>query len=42
MDPVKLKGMIEWPNPTNIRELCAVLGFGNYYHDFIENYSIIM
>jgi hypothetical protein len=21
MDPVKLKGMIEWPEPTNIREL---------------------
>jgi hypothetical protein len=42
IDPVKLKGMIEWPNPTNIRELCAVLSFGNYYCNFIKNYSMII
>jgi hypothetical protein len=42
MDPVKLKGIIEWPEPTNLRELRAVLGFGNYYCDFIEDYSIII
>jgi hypothetical protein len=42
MDPVKLKGMIEWPNLTNIRELRTVLSFSNYYCDFIENYSTIV
>ena len=41
MDPIKVQGMIEWPIPRNVRELRAVLGFGNYYKDFIENYSAI-
>jgi hypothetical protein len=41
MDPIKVQGMIEWPVPRNIRELHAVLRFGNYYKDFIENYSLI-
>jgi hypothetical protein len=35
MDPVKLKGIIEWPIPQNVQELRAILGFGNYYKDFI-------
>jgi hypothetical protein len=33
--------MIEWPVPRNVQELHAVLGFGNYYKDFIENYLLI-
>jgi hypothetical protein len=41
MDPVKLKGIIEWPIPRNVRELHAILGFGNYYKDFIQDYSSI-
>jgi hypothetical protein len=41
MDPVKLKGIIEWPIPQNVRELCAILRFGNYYKDFIQDYSSI-
>ena len=41
MDPIKVKALIEWPTPTNVRELRAVLGFGNYYKDFIEDYSKI-
>ena len=41
MDPIKVKALIEWPTPTNVRELHAVLGFGNYYKDFIKDYSKI-
>src|SRR5437899_9012554 len=41
MDPVKLKGIIEWPIPWNVQELRAILGFGNYYKDFIQDYSLI-
>src|SRR5437588_4707947 len=41
IDPVKLKGIIEWPIPWNVRELHAILGFGNYYKDFIRDYSLI-
>jgi hypothetical protein len=39
MDPVKVKGITDWPTPTNLKELCSFLGFGNYYKDFIADYS---
>src|ERR1700755_1418077 len=39
MDPVKVKGITEWPTPTNLHELHSFLGFGNYYKDFIPDYS---
>jgi Reverse transcriptase (RNA-dependent DNA polymerase) len=41
MDPVKVKGIIDWPVPTNVSELRSFLGFGNYYKDFIPFYSRI-
>jgi hypothetical protein len=41
MDPVKVQGIMDWPVPTNIHELCSFLGFGNYYKDFIQGYSTI-
>ena len=39
MDPIKVKAIEEWPVPTNLHSLCSFLGFGNYYKDFIEDYS---
>ena len=41
MDPVKVKEITEWPMPTTVKELRSFLGFGNYYKDFIHNYSHI-
>ena len=41
MDPVKVKGITEWPTPTKVKELRSFLGFGNYYKDFISDYSCI-
>ena len=41
MDPIKVKGITDWPVPTTLRELRSFLGFGNYYKDFIANYSTI-
>jgi hypothetical protein len=41
MDPVKVKGLTDWPAPTKVKELRSFLGFGNYYKDFIPNYSLI-
>jgi hypothetical protein len=41
MDPVKVKGITDWPAPTKVKELRSFLGFGNYYKDFIPNYSLI-
>jgi hypothetical protein len=39
MNPVKVKGITDWPTLTNLKELCSFFGFGNYYKDFIADYS---
>jgi len=41
MDPIKVQGITDWPIPTNLHEVRSFLGFGNYYKDFIANYSHI-
>jgi hypothetical protein len=38
MDPIKTRGLTDWPQPTKLKELHLFLGFGNYYRDFISNY----
>ncbi len=42
MDPVKIKGIIDWPTPTKKKELQSFLGFTNFYQRFIKNYSKIV
>jgi hypothetical protein len=39
MDPVKVKGILDWPAPTTKRELQAFLGFVNFYRHFIRGYG---
>ncbi len=41
MDPNKVKGLSDWPTPTTVKEMHSFLGFGNFYKDFINNYSKI-
>jgi RNase H-like domain found in reverse transcriptase/Reverse transcriptase (RNA-dependent DNA polymerase) len=41
IDPVKVKGIMDWPVPTNVSELRSFLSFGNYQKDFIPSYSRI-
>lgn len=41
MDPVKVKGVQEWPWPTMKRELQQFLGFANYYCRFIQGFAHI-
>jgi len=38
MDPVKVAGVAEWPEPTNKKE-CNLLGFTNFYRRFIQDFS---
>ena len=35
MDPGKLKGISEWPDPTTVKQTQGFLGFGNFYRHFI-------
>ena len=39
MDLVKVAGVSEWPIPTTRREVQSFLGFTNFYHRFIEDFS---
>jgi len=39
MDPIKVQALTDWPQPTTLKQLRSFLGFGNYYKDFIKDYS---
>jgi hypothetical protein len=39
MDPIKVKGIMEWPTPNTIKEVQSFLGFCNFYRPFILNFS---
>ena len=39
MDLVKIAGVQEWPAPTNKKEVQSFLGFMNFYHWFIKDFS---
>ncbi|THG98615.1 hypothetical protein EW145_g7397 [Phellinidium pouzarii] len=41
MDPIKLAGIQQWPEPHTVKQLCSFLGFCNFYRRFIPNYSSI-
>jgi len=39
MDPVKIAGVKEWPNPKNVTEVQSFVGFVNFYRRFIPEFS---
>ncbi|MBW0573187.1 hypothetical protein O181_112902 [Austropuccinia psidii MF-1] len=39
MDSPKFQQILNWPQPKNIKALQSFLGFANFYHCFIKNYS---
>lgn len=39
MDPVKVAGVMEWPVPSNQKEVQSFLGFTNFYCRFIQGFS---
>ena len=42
MDQNKVKSIIEWPTPKNVKELQSFLGLCNFYRRFIKNFAEIM
>ena len=42
MDQEKIRTMLEWKNPTTVKEVQSFLGFANFYLPFIQGYSKLM
>ena len=42
MDPAKLKGITDWPQPQHITDIHAFLGFTGFYCYSVPNYSNIV
>jgi hypothetical protein len=39
MDPVKIAGVVDWPTPSNKKEVQSFVGFVNFYQQFIPGFS---
>ena len=41
MDPVKVKGVLDWPIPQNLKVVQSFLGFYNFYRRFIKGFATL-
>ena len=42
MDPSKVQTIQDWPEPHKVKDIQSFLGFANFYHHFISDYSNIV
>jgi len=42
IDPDKAKAIVNWPQPTNTKEVQQWLGLWNFYRRFVPGYAVIV
>ena len=42
MDPKKVKVIINWQEPKNVKDIKAFIRFANFYQWFINNFSALV
>ena len=42
MDSTKVQVIQNWPEPHKVKDIQSLLGFSNFYHQFIHEYSNII
>jgi hypothetical protein len=42
MDASKVQAVVDWQTPSSLRDVQCFLGFANFYHIFIKDYSKIV
>jgi hypothetical protein len=38
VDPTKVEAIMEWPQSTNVPEVCIFMGLAGYYRQFVEGF----
>lgn len=41
VDPQTVEAICGWEAPTNIKGVCSLVRFANFYRDFIDNFTIL-
>ena len=42
MDPKKVKVIINWQKPENVKDIRVFIGFANFYQQFINNFFALV